>query len=105
MSTAQNFVGASVTYIEGTVSNRGDKTVGHAVVQVTFQDSMGQVAQAETVPLYVVDSSGPYPNPVDLTASPLAPGQAKPFRLTFEHVSADWNQAYPQLQVSDVSVK
>src|SRR5450432_2902960 len=99
MSTAQNFVGASVTYIEGNVTNAGDKTVTHVVTQVTFKDSMGQVAQAETVPLYVIDSSGPYPNPVDLSAAPLAPGKAKPFRITFEHVSAEWNQAYPTLEV------
>ncbi len=105
MATAQNFVGATVTYIEGTVTNKGDKTVTHVATQVTFKDSMGQVAQAEAVSLYVVDSSGPYPNPVDLSALPLAPGQAKPFRLTFEHVSADWDQAYPQLQVSDIGLK
>jgi hypothetical protein len=37
--------------------------------------------------------------------SPLAPGQGKPFRLTFEHISSDWNHAYPDLQVTDVSLK
>ena len=105
MSTAENFVGASVTYVEGKVTNTGDKTVTHVVTQVTFKDSMGQVVQAETVPLYVIDSTGPYPNPVDLSASPLAPGQSKPFRITFEHVSADWSREYPTLEVADVSVK
>ena len=105
MSTAENFVGASVIYIEGVVSNAGDKTVSRVVTQVTFKDSMGQVAQSETVPLYVIDSSGPYPNPVDLNAAPLGPGKAKPFRITLEHVSAEWNQAYPTLEVTDVTFK
>jgi hypothetical protein len=105
MSTAENFVGASVTYIDGSVSNAGDKTVTHLVTQVTFKDSMGQIVQAETVPIYVIDRSGPYPNPVDLSAAPLAPGKARPFRITFEHVSAEWNQAYPALEVTDVTVK
>ena len=36
---------------------------------------------------------------------PLAPGQSKPFRLTFEHISADWNHAYPELQVTDVTLR
>jgi hypothetical protein len=105
MSAAENFVGASVTYIDGAVTNTGDKTVTHAVVHVVFRNSLGQIAQAEDVALRVLQTSGPYPDAVDLSTSPLAPGQSKPFRLTFEHISADWNQAYPELQVTDVSVR
>jgi Protein of unknown function (DUF2393) len=105
MSQAQNFVGATVTYIEGTVTNSGDKTVTHVIVHVIFQDSMGEVAQLEDVPLHVQQTTGPYVDAVDLAASPLAPGQSKPFRLTFEHVSANWNQAYPELQVTGVTAK
>jgi hypothetical protein len=105
MSVAENFVGASVTYIDGTVTNAGDKTVTHAVVHVNFKNSLDQIAQAEDVPLHVLQTSGPYPDTVDFSASPLPPGQSKPFRLTFEHVSADWNHAYPELQVTDVSLR
>ena len=105
MSAAENFVGASVTYIDGTVTNAGDKTVTHARVSVTFKDDMSQVAQQENVPLHVLQTGGPYPDAVDLSTAPLAPGQNKPFRLTFESISAQWNHAYPELQVTDVSVK
>ncbi len=105
MSQAQNFVGASVTYVDGTLANAGDKTVTRAVVRVTFKDLYDQVAQIETVPIRVLQTSGPYPDTVELGASPLAPGQSKPFRLTFEHVSDQWNQAYPNLQIVDVTVK
>jgi hypothetical protein len=105
MSAAENFVGTSVTYIDGTVTNIGDKTVTHAVVHVIFKNSLGEVAQAEDVPLHVLQTTGPYPDAVDFGLSPLAPGQGKAFRLTFEHISSDWNQAYPDLQMTDVSVK
>jgi len=105
MSAAENFVGASVTYIDGTVTNTGDKTVTHAIVHVAFKNSLGEIAQAEDVPLHVLQTSGPYPDAVDLSLSPLVPSQSKPFRLTFEHISSDWNQAYPDVQVTDVSVK
>jgi Protein of unknown function (DUF2393) len=105
MSQAQNFVGASVTYIDGTVTNTGDKTVTHATVHVEFKNSLDQVAQVEDLSLRVLQTGGPYPDAVDLSASPLGPGQSKPFRLTFEHVTADWNQAYPELQVTNVTVK
>lgn len=105
MSAAENFVGASVTYIDGNVTNTGDKVVTHAMVHVTFKNSLGEIAQAEDVPLRVLQTGGPYLDAVDLSMSPLAPGQSKPFRLTFEHITADWNHAYPELQVTDVSVK
>src|SRR5438552_10286814 len=105
MSAAENFVGASVTYLDGTVTNSGDKTLTHAIVHVTFKDSLGQIVQTEDIPLHVLQTGGPYPEAVDLSNSPLAPGQSKPFRLTFEHVSNDWNHEYPELRVTDVSVK
>jgi len=105
MSAAENFVGASVTYIDGTVTNAGDKTVIHAMVSVTFKDDMAQVAQQENVPLHVLQTGGPYPDAVDLSTSPLPPGQSKSFRLTFESISAQWNHAYPELNVTDVTMK
>jgi hypothetical protein len=105
MSAAENFVGATVNYVDGTVANIGSKTVTHAVVEVTFKDDMGQLAQREEVPLQVLKTSGPYPEAVDLNASPLAPGQSEPFRLTFESISAQWNRQYPEIQVTEVAVK
>ena len=105
MSAAENFVGATVSYIDGTVTNTGNQTVTHVVAEVTFRDSMGQLAQRESVPLRVLQTKGPYPDAVDLGVSPLAPGQAKPFRLTFESISAQWNHEYPEIKVTDVTVK
>jgi hypothetical protein len=105
MSAAENFVGASVTYIDGTVTNAGDKTVTHALVRVIFRNSMGQVVGDDVMPLHLLQTTGPYLDTVDLSASPLAPGQSKPFRLTFEHISNDWNHELPELLVTDVAVK
>jgi len=104
-SAAQNFAGATVSYIDGQITNTGSQTVIHAVVQVTFKDDMGQVAQKEELPIHVLRTGGPYDEAVDLNMSPLLPGQTKPFRLTFEDISAQWNHAYPDLQVTQVVVK
>ena len=103
MSQAQNFVGANVTYVDGTLTNAGDKTLTHAVVRVTFKDLYGQVAQIEEVPIKVLQTSGPYLDTVDLSNSSVSAGQSKPFRLIFEHVSQQWNQAYPDLQITDAT--
>ena len=105
MSAAENFVGATVSYVDGTVTNSGDKTVTHAVVEVVFRDELGQLAQRETVPLKVLRTGGPYPEAVDLNGSPLAPGRSDSFRLTFESISAQWNHQYPEIRITDVSVK
>src|ERR1700690_2111335 len=105
MSVAENFVGASFTYVDGTVTNAGTQTVTSATAHIVFRDSIGQVAQAEDDPVKVLQTSGPYPDTVDLSTAPLAPGQSRQFRLTFEHISAEVNRAYPELQIMDVSVK
>lgn len=104
-SAAQNFVGATVSYLDGSITNTGDKTVTHAVVQVTFKDELGQTAQREELPMRVLRTGGAYDEAVDISLSPLAPGDNKPFRLTFENISAQWNHAYPDLQVTQVMTR
>jgi hypothetical protein len=104
-SAAQNFVGATVSYIDGSITNTGDKTVTHAVAQITFKDDMGQTAQREELPIRVLRTGGPYDEAVDLNLSPLAPGQSRPFRLTFENISAQWNHAYPDLEITQVNTE
>lgn len=105
MSAAENFIGATVSYIDGTVANTGDQTVTHITVEVNFEDSMGQLAQREELPLRVVRTNGAYMEPVDLNVAPLMPGQTQPFRLTFDTISAQWNHQYPDLAITDVTVK
>jgi hypothetical protein len=105
LSAAQNFIGAKVTYIDGTLTNPGNKTVTSAIVHVTFRDSYGQVAQIDDVPVKLLQTTGPYPDTIDLAASPLAPAESKPFRLIFDHVSEQWNQSYPELRIANVTTK
>ena len=105
MSAAENFVGATVSYIDGTITNAGTKTVTHAVVEVVFKDDLGQMAQREDTPLKVLRTTGPYPEAVDLSVSPLAPGQSQPFRLTFESISTQWNHQYPEIRITDVVLR
>ena len=105
LSAEENFVGATISYVDGIVTNAGDKTVTRVTVEVDFKDEMGQVAQREELPLQVLKTSGPYPEAVPFGASPLAPGQNRPFRLTFETISAQWNHQYPEIRVTDVAVK
>ncbi|MGA2377557.1 MAG: DUF2393 family protein [Candidatus Sulfotelmatobacter sp.] len=105
MSAAENFVGATVSYVDGTITNSGNKTVTHVIVQVLFKDDLGQLAQREDIPMQVLKTTGPYPEAVDFSVSPLGPGQSNSFRLTFESISAQWNHQYPDIQITDVVLK
>jgi hypothetical protein len=103
MSTADNFAGQQVTYIEGKINNHGPKTVNGALVQVVFHDSMGQVAQKDTQRLMIITTREPYIDTAPLSSVPLQPGQTREFRLTFEHVSAEWNMQVPDLTLVKIS--
>lgn len=105
MSTADNFAGQQVTYIEGKITNKGSQTVNGAVVQIVFHDSLGQVVQKETQRLMVITTREPYVDTAPLSTAPLKPGQTRDFRLTFEHVSSEWNMQLPEITTVKTSTQ
>lgn len=107
LSAAENYVGGTVTYLDLTLTNTGDKSLTGASMKLVFKNSLDQVVQRETIPLHVLveNQMGGYPDLVDLSRSPIAPGQSKIVRMTLEHISADWNQTYPEMQLVDLKLK
>ena len=103
MTVVENFVGGKVTHLEGRLTNTGDRTVSGVSVEVVFRNSMGETAQKDTLAVKVHQQVGGYTDVVDLKTAPLKPGESRGFRLTFDHVSADWNRAYPELRVTAVT--
>lgn len=100
MSTAANFAGQQVTYIEGRIKNNGSKTVSNVLLQIVFKDSLGQIVQREPGQrLMAITTREPYIDTAPLTNAPLRPGQTKEFRQTFEHVSGDWNMQLPEITI------
>jgi len=102
MATAQNFAGNSVTYIEGKIANHTDRKVTGARVEVLFKNPIGEIVQKEVLPVTVLMPNTPYVDYGPLDRAPLAPGQGSDFRLTLEHVSADWDGQIPQVKVVSV---
>jgi hypothetical protein len=107
LSQADNFVGSTITYIDLTVRNTGDRTVVGGTVQAVFRDTLGEAVQTETLPLRAL-----VPHPLggedeagDLALAPLAPGQTRVLRLTVEHISSQWNQAQPELEFRGLRFK
>jgi len=107
MSAAENYVGGTVTYLDVNITNTGDKALIGAAMKLVFMNSMHEIVQTETLPLHVLveNQMGGYPDLADLGRSPIAPGQTKTVRMTLEHISADWNQNYPEMQLVDLKLK
>jgi hypothetical protein len=105
LSTAENFVGGRVTYIEGNLVNAGDKTVVGAQVKVIFRNNLGEIVDQQTPPLRVAASPLGHRDWVALNLAPLDPGKNAAFRFAFEHISADWNQGYPEIRFVDVQTR
>lgn len=90
VSRAETMMAGSVTYVEGTVANLGPRTVTQVNATLRFTDMYGRMVQRSKVTL------------VDANTGPLAPGKQRSFRLGFDHVSAEWNQAPPAVKITRV---
>lgn len=107
LSAAENYMGGTVTYLDVNITNTGDKTLSGAQVHAIFKNSMDQVVQTETLPVHVLveNKMGGYPDLVDLSRNPIAPGQSRTLRITLEHISSDWNQTAPEMQLVNLKLK
>lgn len=105
MSEAANFAGGKVTYVDGTITNKGDKTVTGVHVVVTFKNDMGEPPQRIPMPLTLIRTREPYVDIEPVSAEPLKPGDSHDFRLIFDHVSPTWNQQYPTIQTMHVETR
>lgn len=106
LSAAENFVGGSVSYLDGKIANVGKEAVTGITVEAVFRNAMGEVVQKESVPLMLNHTGlAGFPDVAPLSAVPLTPNTTRDFRLTFEHISADWNQGYPELKFTQVATK
>lgn len=107
LSAAENYVGGTVTYLDVNVTNTGNKALVGAQMHATFKNSMGQVVQNETIPLHVLveNQMAGYPDLVDLSRAPVAPGQTKTLRMTLDHISADWDNNPPDMELVNLKLK
>jgi hypothetical protein len=99
MSESGNLAGGKVTYLDGHIANKGNRTVTAVAIQVLFRNAAQEVAQNETQQLKIIRMRSPYIDVGPLSASPLKPGDERDFRLIFDAVTPDWDGAYPQLRI------
>lgn len=105
MSESGNLAGGKVTYLDGHLTNKGDRTVTGIAVQVLFRNAAQEVAQNETQQMKIIRTRDPYIDLEPLSAAPLKPGQERDFRLIFDAVTPDWDGAYPQIRILHVQTQ
>lgn len=87
MKATENFAGAAVVEILGKITNGGDRTLERVELTCIFYDTSAQVALRERLPI---------------VKSALKPGESREFRLPFEGLPPNWNQAMPQLVIAHI---
>ncbi len=88
MSRSSNLLNQEFTYIAGTLSNNGPRTLRGLDVGLEFHDPFNQLILRDTERL------------IEPASAPLAPGQQRDFQVTLEHVPPEWNQQAPVIQVT-----
>jgi hypothetical protein len=90
MKAEESFLQHTVVVIEGKITNNGDRTVSLVEVNCVFREPYGlEVAREPAV--IAGQKSGP-----------LHPGETKSFRLAFDDLPDQWNQAMPSLFISQI---
>lgn len=105
MSESSNLAGEKVTYLDGQISNTGNRTVSGIIVQVLFRDAAHEVTWNETQAMRVIRTRDPYIDVEPLTAAPLKPGGQADFRLIFDTVPQAWDGAYPEIRLIHIDAR
>jgi hypothetical protein len=88
MARAKNMLDQEFTYVVGTTSNDGTRSLRGLDVTIEFRDPFNQVVLRQSERL------------IGISTGPLDPGQTRDFQITLEHVPAEWNQQYPAFHVT-----
>jgi len=92
LSRAENFIHQEVTILSGEVVNDGPESIQLLSLTVEFADSMNQIVLRETRGVLAASRAG------------LAPGERRPFEISFDHVPTSWNMQQPYVRASYLQV-
>ncbi len=90
MKAAESYLGQAVTTISGKITNAGQRTLRLVEIHCVFRDPYGQIVLRERVAI------------IGRKTGPAAIGQTHTFELTFDNIPQSWNQAMPDLVISQI---
>ena len=90
MTAHESYLKQSIVEITGNIQNAGDRVLEVVEINCVFYDPYGQEVLRQRVPI------------VSKKMGKLAPGEVKPFRLAFDNVPEEWNQALPKMVIARI---
>jgi hypothetical protein len=90
MQASESMVNSRVVEILGDIKNNGSRKVKLAEVTCVFREYNLKEIKRERVSIVGAGNGA------------LAPGESKPFRLAFDDVPENWNQAMPTLVIAQI---
>ena len=90
MQANENFMHQQVVEIEGSLGNKGPRTIQSIDVYCLFYGVDGREIHRERVPVMQGKSA------------PLRPGETRRFRLPFDSLPGTWNQALPKMVIARI---
>jgi hypothetical protein len=91
MKATETYLKQTVTEIEGTIQNKGDRPLHSVEIVCVFYDPYGQIVLRERVAI------------VKPSAAPLKPGETRAFRLPFDNIPESWNNQMPSLVIAAIT--
>ncbi len=93
VARAANFLNQEITFVFGTVLNNGPRAIRQIEVQLEFHDLYNQTVLRDKQRLF------------GRRAAPVAPNERRDFQLGYEIMPAQWNQAYPTLEITGLALE
>jgi hypothetical protein len=93
LSAADNMIGSVIVYLDGKVTNSGERKVRRLRVQLSFTDTLGQVILLEEREIVSPD------------AKPLYAGETRDFQLRFNRPPSAWNVQPPEFRLISLELE
>ncbi|WP_416415997.1 FxLYD domain-containing protein [Klebsiella pneumoniae] len=90
MTSAEAYHGSRLIEIKGNIGNQGSRPLKQVEITCIFYDTYNQIVLRDRQPIVREATGG------------LKPGETKPFRLAFDSLSENWNQALPQVVIASI---
>lgn len=101
LSRMQNYLGQQVTYLDLSVMNRGPQRVVALEVTIEFLDPYQAVVLRESFRAIAPAR----PSPAGHPTGPLAAGESRTVRTSFEHIPADWDRRPPRVRITGLMLQ